>query len=153
MEITRNDDGSLVVPVEPTRAEVEELDGDDGAAGDGPTETTRTLQPGEGGYDEALAEWVLQQDPDAGPAVSTASGREQAMSVVHAVTEEEVAPDEAVDAVDGEQVAEALKHVLVGGQPSVEAFAAEVAEAEGGEPAPAHEVTKAIGEVLDEVEG
>ncbi len=38
--------------------------------------------------------------------------------------------------------------MLVGGVHSVEDFAKEVAEAEGGEPLPAHEATKVIGEVL-----
>jgi hypothetical protein len=145
MEITRNEDGSLEVPVEPTRAEVEAAE----AAGEPPPPTeTLTLHPGEGGYDEALAEMTMQDEP----AVSTASGREQAMAVVHAVTDEEVPVAEAVDGVDAEPVAEALKHVLVGGQPSVDAFAHEVAEAEGGEPAPPHQVSKAIDEVLAEID-
>ncbi|OWY62683.1 hypothetical protein B7486_57105 [cyanobacterium TDX16] len=145
MEITRNDDGSLEVPVEPTRAEVEAAE----AAGDAPPPTeTMTLHPGEGGYDEALAELTMEE----GTALSTASGREQAMSVVHAVTEEDTPVAEAVDGVDAEPVAEALKHVLVGGQPSVDAFAHEVAEAEGGDPVPAHQVSKAIDEVLQEIE-
>ena len=51
-----------------------------------------------------------------------------------------------------EASAEALRHVLVGGVPSVDAFAAEVAEAEGGEAVPAHKVTKIIGEVLAEID-
>jgi hypothetical protein len=145
LEITRNDDGSLEVPVEPTRAEVEAAE----AAGEAPppTETLR-LHPGEGGYDEALAELTLQE----GTVVSTASGREQAMTVVHAVTDEDVPVARAVEGVDPEPVAEALKHVLVGGQPSVDAFAHEVAEAEGGEPIPAHQVSKVIDEVINEIE-
>ena len=113
------------------------------------------LHPGEGGYDEALAEWDLQQNPDREPAVSTASGREEAMAVVHAVAD--VARSrgrrrrvEALD--DPEASGEALRHVLVGGVPSVEDFAAEVAEAEGGEPLPAHQATKIIGEVLAELD-
>jgi hypothetical protein len=40
----------------------------------------------------------------------------------------------------------------VGGVPSVEGFAAEMAEAEGGEPLPAHKTTKIIGEVLAELD-
>ena len=112
------------------------------------------LHPGEGGYDEALAEWDRQQNPDREPAVSTASGREEAMALVHAVAESDdhaVAPAlEAID--DPEASGEALRHVLVGGVPSVEAFAAEVAEAEGGEPLPAHQATKIIGEVLAELD-
>ena len=51
-----------------------------------------------------------------------------------------------------ESSGEALRHVLVGGVPSVEAFADEVAEAEGGEPLPAHQATKIIGEVLSELD-
>ena len=63
------------------------------------------------------------------------------------------AVDDAVDALhDPEASAEALRHVLVGGVPSVDAFAAEVAEAEGGDPIPAHQVTKIIGEVLAEID-
>jgi hypothetical protein len=36
--------------------------------------------------------------------------------------------------------------------PAVEAFAGEVADAEGGEPLRAHEATKIIGEVLAELD-
>jgi hypothetical protein len=156
MDIIRNADGTLVVPVEPARVH----ESDDGAenetdAADSPAPpTTRVLHPGEGGYDEALAEWDLQQNPDRAPAVSTASGREEAMSLVHAVAtspEHDVA--EAVEALDDPEASgEALRHVLVGGVPSVEAFAAEVAEAEGGDPLPAHKATKIIGEVLAELD-
>ena len=156
MDIVRNEDGSLVVPVQPAR--VHETD----EGGDNPTDvsdvpappTTRVLHPGEGGYDEALAEWDLQQNPDRAQAVSTASGREEAMSLVHAVA---ILPDhdvaEAVHALnDAEASGEALRHVLVGGVPSVEAFVAEVAEAEGGDPLPAHTATTIIGEVLAELD-
>ena len=148
MEIVRNDDGSLVVPVE-TRAH----DTDDGEATDtGPT--TRVLHPGEGGYDEALAEWDAQQNPDREPAVSTASGREEAMALVHDVaTSDDHTVAEAVESLDDPEAAgEALRHVLVGGVPSVDGFAAEVAAAEGGEPLKAHEATKIIGEVLAELD-
>lgn len=143
MEIVRNDDGTLVVPVEPAR----QHEGDEETV---QAPTTRVLHPGEGGYDEALAEWDLQQNPDRGPAVSTASGREEAMAVIHDVAE---SPDHDVAAAlenvkDPEASAEALRHVLVGGVHAVEDFAKEVAEAEGGEPLPAHEATKVIGEVL-----
>ena len=159
MEIVRNDDGTLVVPVQPERRHDTEEDGE--ATGSDATEeraeaapTTRVLHPGEGGYDEALAEWDLQQNPDRGPAVSTASGREEAMTVVHAVASSDdhaVAP--AVEALhDPEASGEALRHVLVGGTPSVDAFAHEVADAEGGDPLPAHEATKIIGEVLAEID-
>jgi hypothetical protein len=159
MEIVRNADGTLVVPV----AEGRHRDGDDGvdaapsaADGDAAASTpgTRVLHPGEGGYDEALAEWDEQQNPDREPVVSTASGRQEAMALVHAVAESPdhaVAP--AVEALaDPEASGEALRHVLIGGVRSVEGFAAEVAEAEGGEPLPAHEATKIIGEVLAELD-
>lgn len=88
MEITRNDDGTLLIPVTPERVDV--------AEGDDP---------------DAVAEL---EDPGAS--------------------------------------AEALRHVLVGGVPSVEGFAAEVAEAEGGETIPAHQATKIIGEILAELD-
>src|SRR5882762_101702 len=149
MDIVRNDDGTLVVPVDPARHH----DGDDEAdAGAAPT--TRVLHPGEGGYDEALAEWDLQQNPDRAPVVSTASGRQEAMALIHAVA---TSPDHAVAPAvaaldDPEGSGEALRHVLVGGVHSVEAFAAEVAEAEGGDPLPAHKATKIIGEVLAEID-
>ena len=160
MDIVRNDDGTLIVPLAPGRP-AEPEDGDSGPDTDTDAEapvdaepTTRTLHPGEGGYDEALAEWDLQQNPDREAAVSTASGREQAMQVVHAVAESddhEVAP--AIEALDDPEASgEALRHVLVGGVPSVEDFAKEVAEAEGGDPLPAHQATKIIGEVLAELD-
>ena len=155
-EIVRNDDGSLVVPVPPERVHTsdEDTEGRDGGpvAPAGPT--TRVLHPGEGGYDEALAEWDRQQDPDREAAVSTASGREEAMAVVHAVAESEdhdvAAAVAEVD--DPEASAEALRHVLVGGVHAVEDFAGEVAEAECGDPLPPHEATKIIGEVLAELD-
>jgi hypothetical protein len=86
--------------------------------------------------------------------VSTASGRQEAMALIHAVA---TSPDHAVAPAvaaldDPEASAQALRHVLVGGVHSVEAFAAEVAEAEGGDPLPAHEATKLIGEVLAELD-
>jgi hypothetical protein len=115
---------------------------------------TRILHPGEGGYDEALAAWDLQQNPDRPPAVSTVSGRQEAMSLVHTVatsSDHAVAP--AIEKLDDpEASAEALRHVLIGGVHSVEDFAGEVAEAEGGEPLSAHETTKIIGEVLTELD-
>ncbi|MGI8806246.1 MAG: hypothetical protein ACR2KK_00040 [Acidimicrobiales bacterium] len=155
MDIVRNDDGTLVVPVAARR--VAETDDDRPVDEAPPAETepeTRVIHPGEGGYDEALAEWDLQQNPDRQPVVSTATGRQEAMALVHAVAtspDHAVAP--AVEALeDPEASGEALRHVLVGGVPSVEAFAAEVAEAEGGEPLPAHQATKIIGEVLSELD-
>ena len=155
MAIVRNADGSLVVPIPEVRHHDEE--GVEAATEVGVEEapaTTRVLHPGEGGYNEALAEWDLQQNPDREPAVSTASGRENAMEVVHVVAE---SPDHDVakalkDIDDSEASGEALRHVLIGGTHSVEAFSAEVAEAEGGEPIPAHKMTKIIGEVLAELD-
>ena len=161
MDIVRNPDGTLVVPVKPERRHDTDESADASAVGDDEEETptdaapaTRLLHPGEGGYDEALAEWDLQQNPDRPPVVSTATGRQEAMAMVHAVAtspDHEVAP--AVEAAeDPEASGEALRHVLVGGVHSVEDFAAEVAEAEGGDPLPAHETTKIIGEVLSELD-
>jgi hypothetical protein len=159
MEIVRNADGSLVVPVPQQRQHAGD-DDDSSAGADGNANethdapTTRLLHPGEGGYDEALAEWDAQQNPDRPPVVSTARGREEAMTLVHAVAtspDHAVAP--AVDALeDPEATGQALRHVLVGGVHSVEAFADEVAQAEGGDPLPAHEATKIIGEVLAELD-
>jgi hypothetical protein len=154
MEIVRNPDGTLVVPVPPVRVH----ETDDGAADVsevaevGPT--TRVLHPGEGGYDEALVEWDLEQNPDRAPVVSTAGGRQEAMAVVHAVA---ASPDhdvsQAVAALDDPEASgEALRFVLVGGVHSVEDFAAEVARTEGGDPLPAHQAAKIIGEVLAELD-
>lgn len=155
MEIIRHDDGSLTVPVVTARHS-----GDDNPDNpDNPDEpiepgsATMVLRPGEGGYIEALGEWDLQQHPDRGEAVSTISGREQAMSVVHAVAEDPQHVVEAVEALeDPESSAEALRHVLIGGTPSVHAFASEVAEAEGGDELPPHKATKIIGQVLAEID-
>lgn len=154
MEIIRNDDGTLVIEVANTARDEsgDAVGGDDVQADTGPS--TRTLHPGEGGYDAALSEWDAQQNPDRAPAVSTASGREEAMALVHAVaTSDDQAVALAVAALaDPEASGEALRHVLVGGVHSVEDFAAEVAESEGGEPLAAHQATKIIGEVLAELD-
>src|SRR5690349_14150751 len=83
MDIVRNDDGTRVVPEEPGRGHDAEAEGEDDGAEAAPT--SRVLHPGEGGYDEALAAWDLQQNPDREPVVSTASGRQEGMAVVHAV--------------------------------------------------------------------
>ena len=161
MDIVRNTDGTLLVPVVPERKHPTDDTGSDATV---PTEgesaqsetdpTTRLLHPGEGGYDEALAEWDLQQNPDRQPVVSTASGRREAMTLIHAVAaspDHAVAP--AVDALDDPEASgEALRHVLVGGAHPVEDFSAEVAAAEGGEPFFRHETTKIIGEVLKELD-
>jgi hypothetical protein len=155
MDIIRNADGTLLVPVAPERRhESDDPPAAPPAETGGEAPSTRLLHPGEGGYDEALAEWDLQQNPERAPVVSTASGREEAMAVVHAVA---TSPDHAVAAAvealaDPEASAEALRHVLVGGVHSVEDFADEVAEAEGGEPLPAHQATRIIGEVLAELD-
>jgi hypothetical protein len=157
MTIERNSDGSLVVPV-PVQRHHDSDDTDASSKGDESdvteSPTTRVLHPGEGGYNEALAEWDLQQNPDREPVVSTASGREEAMKIVHEVAEspshDVTSAIESVD--DPEASGEALRHVLVGGVHSVEAFSEEVAEAEGGEALPAHKMTKIIGEVLAELD-
>ena len=148
MDIIRHPDGSLTVPVVPGRHD------SDGIEEVLPSEPgTRTLRPGEGGYDEALVEWDAQQHPDHTEAVSTPSGRQEAMALVHAVADDPAHVAEAVEALDDpEASAEALRHVLVGGTPSVQAFADEVADAEGGEALPAHRATKVIGEVLAEID-
>jgi hypothetical protein len=160
MEIVRNADGTLVIPVQPQRHSSVDESGSltpDAEAEDakGPVEPeTRILHPGEGGYDEALAEWDLEQNPDRPPAVSTVTGRQEAMSLVHEVA---TSPDHAVAPAiekldDPEASAEALRHVLIGGVHSVADFAGEVAEAEGGEPLSAHATTKIIGQVLTELD-
>jgi hypothetical protein len=76
------------------------------------------------------------------------------MTLVHEVaTSPDHAVTSAVEALDDPEASgEALRHVLVGGVHSVEDFSAEVAEAEGGEPLPAHETTKIIGEILTELD-
>ena len=155
MDIVRNADGTLVVPVQQERqpeaddgADTPSVADDDGQDQTKAPPATRLLHP------EALAEWDRQQNPDRGPAVSTATGRQEAMTLVHAVaTSPDHAVASAVAAIDHPEAgAEALRHVLVGGVPSVEAFAAEVAEAKGGEPLTAHQATKIIGEVLAELD-
>ena len=153
MTIVRNEDGTLVVPVRQERHH-----GEEDVAGDetkvATADTTRVLHPGEGGYDEALVEWDVQQNPNREQAVSTPSGRQEAMALVHAVAE---SPKHDVGAAietinDPEASGEALRHVLIGGVHSVEDFAVEVAQVEGGEPLPAHKATKIIGEVLTELD-
>jgi hypothetical protein len=101
-----------------------------------------------------LVEWDVQQNPDREPAVSTPSGRQEAMALVHAMAESPKHDvSAAIEAInDPEASGEALRHVLVGGVHSVEDFAGEVAEVEGGEPLPAHKATKIIGEVLTELD-
>jgi hypothetical protein len=152
MTIVRNEDGTLIVPVPEERHHDEE----DAAVAEfaATVPTTRLLHPGEGGYDEALVQWDLQQNPDRAPAVSTPSGRQEAMALVHTVAESPKhdvgAAIEGID--DPEASGEALRHVLVGGVHAVEDFAAEVAKVEGGAPLPAHEATKIIGEVLTELD-
>jgi hypothetical protein len=157
MDIVRNPDGTLLVPVRPERqhAPDDSVETEPVADDAGLEPATRLLHPGEGGYDEALVAWDLQQNPDREPVVSTAGGRQEAMALVHAVA---TSPDhdvaEAVEALDDPEASgEALRHVLVGGVHAVEDFAAEVAEAEGGDPLPPHQTTKIIGEVLSELDG
>lgn len=156
MEIIRNSDGSLVVPIPERRHHDNDVAEVAGGGGVEATEqpTTRLLHPGEGGYNEALTEWDMQQNPDREAAVSTASGRDDAMNIVHNLAE---SPDHdvvgALGSVDNSKASgEALRHVLIGGNHSVEAFAQEVAQAEGGEPLATHQMTKIIGEVLAELD-
>ena len=161
MDIVRNADGTLVVPVQQKRrhqtddsVETSSVAAEGEATKTDAAPTTRLLHPGEGGYDEALAEWDLQQNPDRAPVVSTATGRQEAMALVHAVAtspDHAVAP--AVEALDDPEASgEALRHVLVGGVHSLEDFADEVTEAEGGDPLSAHQTTKIIGEVLTKLD-
>src|SRR5688572_14864985 len=91
MDIVRNPDGTLVVPIPPERHH-DTYEGADTRPFGG-ADATRLLHPGEGGYDEALAEWDLQQNSDRAPVVSTATGRAEAMTVVHAVA---TSPDHAI---------------------------------------------------------
>lgn len=79
MDIERNGDGTLLVPVEPERRHPTGEGGSDpttgsvaDAASADPRPTTRLLHPGESGYDEALAEWDRQQHPDREPTVPMA---------------------------------------------------------------------------------
>ena len=75
------------------------------------------------------------------------------MAVVHAIAEDAKHVAEAVDALeDPAASAEALRHVLVGGDPSVKAFVGEVAETEGGDPLLPHRASKIIGEVLAQID-
>ncbi|HEY0521212.1 MAG TPA: hypothetical protein VGC84_17110 [Ilumatobacteraceae bacterium] len=149
MHIIRNDDGSLTVPVAPTRHHGD----DDAEIIEEPIDTEMLLHPGEGGYSDALAEWDAQQNPDGHEVVSTASGREEAMHLVHAVAEDPTHVAEAVESLDDPTAsADALRHVLVGGTPSIKAFAGEVADAEGGDALPHHTATKIIGQVLAEID-
>lgn len=150
MDIIRNDDASLTVPAIPGRH-----DHDDGLAAELPDlPTTLTLHPGQPGYAEALGEWDDQQNPGREAATSTSTGRDDAMAVVHAVAvDPEHDVHKAVEALDDSQPsADALRHVLVGGDPSIKGFAHEVAEAEGDEEIPTHKVTKIISEVLAEID-
>src|SRR5713226_8472280 len=93
MDIVRNADGTLVVPVQQERHHDTEGDEESTSGGAEAALTTRVLHPGEGGYDEALAVWDLQQNPDRAPVVSTADGRHEAMALVHAVA---TSPDHAI---------------------------------------------------------
>lgn len=70
MDIVRNPDGTLIVPVAPERAHptADASESSPGGTGVDPAQSdrspaTRLLHPGEGGYDEALAEWDLEQNP------------------------------------------------------------------------------------------
>ena len=69
MDIERNGDGTLPVPVVPERPDPTGEGGGEPTAGSAadvtrpdPRPTTRLLHPGEDGYDEASAGWDRQQD-------------------------------------------------------------------------------------------
>ena len=63
------------------------------------------------------------------------------------------AGDRVVESIDGlGDVVRVLRDVLVGGTPSVQAFAGEVADEEGGDVIPPHTATRIIGEVLSEID-
>ena len=84
MDIIRNEDGTLTVPIVPGRHDNDHAV--PGENGDGAElATTRVLHAGEPGYIEALAEWDRDRAPDQEAATSTATGREEAMAIVHAV--------------------------------------------------------------------
>ncbi len=151
METIRNEDGTLTVPIIAGRHDEEHsVPPEEGQE----IATTRVLHPGQPGYLEALAQWDQAQNPDREPATSTASGREEAMAVVHAVAvDPEHDVQKAVESLsDPEPSAEALRHVLVGGTASVKGFAHEIAEAEGGDEIAPHQVTRIISEVLSEID-
>lgn len=156
MNIVRNENGTLIVPIAPERQhEPEEDDTSSPAETESEVaQATRVLHPGEGGYDEALTAWDHQQNPDRAAAVSTATGRQEAIAVVHAVAEDmDHRVAQALNELDDpEATGEALRYVLVGGVHSVEDFATEVANTEGGDTLPAHEATKIIGELLAELD-
>ena len=156
MQIIRNEDGTLVVPVIPGRHDLDEVTVDPGAEGAELVDTgpkTKVLHPGEGGYLEALAQWDLQEVGEHA-ATSTPSGRQEAMHVINEVAEDpEHDVHRAVEGLnDPDSSAEALRHVLVGGTPAMKAFAEDVAEAEGSEVIPPQTVSKIVGEVLAELD-
>ena len=64
MEIIRHEDGSLTVPVAADRhADDDATEGADGDPVANAAPSTMTIRPGEGGYNEALAKWDIEQDP------------------------------------------------------------------------------------------
>ena len=157
MEIIRNDDGSLLVPI-PEGRHHDSDDATDATAGDGAegTEapTTRLLHPGE----------LLQRGPSPNGISATRTPRSRGVDREWTRRGDErrarrrELPDHRYvagalkDVSDSEASGEALRHVLIGGTHSVAAFSEEVAAAEGGEPLPAHKMTKIIGEVLAELD-
>ena len=76
MDIVRNADGTLVVPVDPPRhhggdddgapvsSDAADTVGEAGGMGDKALPHDSAPPPGEGGYDEALSDWDHQQNPD-----------------------------------------------------------------------------------------
>ena len=150
MDIIRHDDGSLTVPVAPDRHA-----NDDAAEGDIVSDAeTMTLRPGEGGYNEALAAWDQQQDPSGANPVRPRQGATRRWRSCTPWPRTRSTCAEAVEALDDPDAsAEALRHVLIGGTPSVQAFATEVAEsADDSDELPPHTATKIIGQVLAEID-
>ena len=159
MEIVRNDDGTLVVPVQPGRAHDTEdaADSPDGD-GDGGRPTPRRAPgcsiPARAATTRRSPSGTCSRTPTASRwCRPPRAARRRCTSCTRSPTSPDHAVAPAVEALDDPEASgEALRHVLVGGVRSVEGFAAEVAEAEGGEPLPAHQATKIIGEVLAELD-
>jgi len=157
MDIVRNDDGTLVVPVQPERSHVTDDDADASSSEADPQATqptTRVLHPEKVATTRRSLNGTSSRTRIVPPAVSTASGRQEAMGLVHAVAN---SPDHAVAPAvaalaDPNASGEALRHVLVGGVPSVEAFAAEIADAKGGDPYPLTRQPRSSAEVLNELD-
>ena len=155
MDIVRNDDGTLVVPVAPERVH----EADDrrdrhrhrGRAGaDDPRAPPRRgrLRRGAGRVGPPAGPGPRSRGVDRDRAAGGHGARARGGRVRRPRRRARRWPSSPIP----RPAAEALRHVLVGGVHSVEDFAAEVAEAEGGDPLPAHEATKIIGQVLAQLD-